>query len=189
MSDPSTTPGPSAPGPSTPGAPGGIPDPSLAYEPPAPNPAPAPSVPQYGPPGGYGPPPPPLQPLPHAPNAPYAPYQPGAISTDDRNWAMAAHLSGLVAAMFALGFLGPLVVMLTAGSRSPYVRRHAVEALNFNLTVLIAAIVSGILVIVLVGILMLIVLGILYFAATIAGAIAASRGQDYRYPLTIRFVS
>lgn len=188
MSDPSTTPGSSAPGPSTPGhpAPGqraagpGTPDPRLAYEPPVHGPAPTlpPPPPQFG---GYGPPPPPLQPSPQS--------VPGTVSTEDRNWAMAAHLSGFVAAYLALGFLGPLVVMLTVGNRSPFVRRHAVEALNFNLTVLIAAVVSAVLVLVLVGVLMLVLLGILYVAATIAGAIAASRGQDFRYPLTIRFVS
>jgi hypothetical protein len=110
-------------------------------------------------------------------------------SGEERNWAVAAHLSGFVAAYLALGFLGPLVVLLAAGNRSPYIRRHAVEALNFNLSVLLYLVVSAILVLVLIGIPMLLALGLLYLVTTIQGALAASRGEEYRYPLTIRFIS
>lgn len=106
-----------------------------------------------------------------------------------RNWAMAAHLSGFLAAYVALGFLGPLVVLLAVGNRSPYVRRHAVEALNFNLSWLIYIIAGVILVFVLVGVPILIALAVGYLVLAVLGAVAASDGRDYRYPLTIRFVS
>jgi uncharacterized Tic20 family protein len=115
------------------------------------------------------------------------PMQPMTVQ-DERNWAVGAHLSSFVAAWLALGFLGPLTVMLLAGPRSPYVRRHAVEALNFNLSVLIYTVISALLVIVVIGIPMLIAIGAVYLVAIILGAVAASRGEDYRYPLTIRFV-
>lgn len=114
--------------------------------------------------------------------------RPTAIPAEDRNWAVGAHLSAFLAAYIALGFLGPLVVLLVRGDRSQFVRRHAVEALNFNLTVLIYFVISVILVILLVGVLLLVALGILYVVAVIVGAVRASSGQDYRYPLTIRFV-
>ncbi len=121
---------------------------------------------------------------------PYA--APGAARplapADERNWAVGAHLSGFAAAWVALGFLGPLVVLLAAGERSPFVRRHAVEALNFNLSTLLYAVVSGVLVILLIGIPMLLAVGLLYLVAVVLGAVAASRGEDYRYPLSIRFV-
>ncbi len=108
---------------------------------------------------------------------------------DARNLAVAAHLSGFVAAWVALGFLGPLVVMLTAGRRSAYVRRHAVEAVNFNLSILLWLLISGVLVVVLIGLPMLLGVGVLYLVASIAGAAAAARGEEYRYPLTLRLVS
>ena len=111
----------------------------------------------------------------------------GAASA--RNWAMGAHLSGFVAAYVALGFLGPLVVLLAVGNRSPFVRRHAVEALNFNLTWLIYIVVAAILAFLLVGIPILIALAIGYLILVVLAAVAASDGRDYRYPLTIRFVS
>lgn len=107
---------------------------------------------------------------------------------DERTWGMLAHLSGFVAAYVALGLIGPALVLATMGQRSEFVRRHAVEALNFNISVLIYAAVSGVLVFVLVGIPMLIALAILYLVTTISGAMAANRGEEYRYPLTIRFV-
>jgi uncharacterized Tic20 family protein len=121
---------------------------------------------------------------PVGPATPPAPLAPDA----ERNWAMAAHLSGFLAAYVALGFLGPLVVLLVAGNRSPYVRRHAVEALNFNLSWLIYLAVSGVLAFVLIGIPLLIGLGISYLVLVIMASVEASNGRDYRYPLTIRFV-
>ena len=119
-----------------------------------------------------------------------APLTPRPMApADERNWAIGAHLSGFVAAYVALGFIGPLVVMLTGGTRSAFVRRHAVEALNFNLSVLIWLAVSAILSIILIGLPMLLAVGILYVVASIQGAMAAGRGEEYRYPITIRFVS
>ncbi len=108
--------------------------------------------------------------------------------SDERTWGMIAHLSGFVAAYVALGLIGPAIVLATMGQRSDFVRRHAVEALNFNISVLIYAVVSGVLVFILVGIPMLIALGILYLVTVIQGAMAANRGEEYRYPLTIRFI-
>ena len=55
----------------------------------------------------------------------------------DRNWASASHWGTLVAAWLAMGFMAPLVIMLTVGNQSPYVRRHAVESLNFQISLLI----------------------------------------------------
>jgi hypothetical protein len=111
------------------------------------------------------------------------------VTDEDRNWAVGAHLSAFLAAYVALGFLGPLVVMLIRGDRSPYVRSHAVEALNFNLTVLIYVLICVVLALLLIGFLLLAGLAVLYLVAVIRGAMAASQGRAYRYPLTIRFVS
>lgn len=107
----------------------------------------------------------------------------------ERNWAVAAHLSSFLAAYLALGFLGPLVMLLVFGDRSPYVRRHAVEALNFNLTWLIYIVVAAILVVLLVGLPLLIALGLAYLVLVVLAAVDAANGRHYRYPLTIRFIS
>ena len=100
-----------------------------------------------------------------------------------------------MAAWLAMGFLAPLVIMLTVGNQSPYVRRHAVESLNFQISLLIygaAAILFSIVTIGL-GLIVVIPLGLvaLVFALVflIQASVKAANGEDYRYPLTLRFVS
>jgi uncharacterized protein len=143
--------------------------------PPQPPPPPAGGPPPGGPPPGGPPPggPPGQQPL--------APDQ-------ERLWAMLAHLLSFVAAYLFLGFVAPLVVMLVFGPRSAYVRAHAVESLNFNLSWLLYAIVAVILIVIGIGILILIALGIAYVVLIVIASIRANNGEFFRYPLTIRFV-
>jgi uncharacterized Tic20 family protein len=106
----------------------------------------------------------------------------------ERLWGMLAHLLSFVAAYIALGFLAPLIVLLVFGQRSAYVRAHAVESLNFNLSWLLYAVVAVILAFLLVGILILIALGIAYLVLIIIASVRANNGEFFRYPLTIRFV-
>jgi uncharacterized Tic20 family protein len=151
-------------------------------------------------PGGFGMPPtgpppqgqPGLGPQPPAYTGPPAyntPAHPVPLTPDELTWGGAAHWSALVAAVVALAFLGPLVVMLTKGNESAYVRAQAVESLNFQLSILIYGVVSFVLVFVLVGFLLLPIVGIAWLVFTIIGSVRASRGELYRYPLTIRMVS
>jgi uncharacterized Tic20 family protein len=110
-------------------------------------------------------------------------------TVEERNWAMGAHVGSFIAAWFALGLVAPLVVMLTKGNDSAYVRRHAVESLNFQINALIWIAVSVVLFLVLIGIFMLIAYAIFYLIVVIMGGVAASQGREYRYPMIIRFVS
>ena len=122
------------------------------------------------------------------------PASPTNARDDSRTWALVAHLSAL--ALF-IGFpiVGPLVVYV-AKKDDPFVRRHAAEALNFNISVLIYSIVLGIatfvLIFVVVGLALIpvLILGFLaWLGLTILAASKAGQGEEYRYPLTIRFVS
>jgi uncharacterized Tic20 family protein len=117
------------------------------------------------------------------------PGLPAGPTSEERNWALVAHVGTLVAAWFAMGFLCPLVVMLVKGKDSAFVRRHALESLNFQISLLVYLVVSVILVFLLVGIFMLIALGLFALVVVILATVAASNGQDYRYPLSIRLVS
>lgn len=106
----------------------------------------------------------------------------------ERLWAMLAHLLSFVAAYLFLGFVAPLIVLLVFGPRSAYVRAHAVESLNFNLTWLLYGIVGVILAFLLIGIPILIALGIAYLVLVVIASVRANNGEFFRYPLTIRFI-
>jgi uncharacterized protein len=120
---------------------------------------------------------------------PGAYHPPVASSSTERNWALAAHVGSFVTAALALGLFAPLVVLLAKGNESPFIRRHAVESLNFQINALIYIAVFVVLSFVLIGIPLLIAYGIFYVACVIVGSVRASNGEDYRYPLTIRFIS
>jgi uncharacterized Tic20 family protein len=116
-------------------------------------------------------------------------------ASDTTTWAMAAHLTALAACLVGLPFMGPLIIYLSK-KENPFVRRHAAEALNFNLSVMLYAVVLGIatfvLVVLVAGLLLvpaLLALVAGWFVFVIVAAVAASRGEEYRYPLTIRFVT
>ena len=143
---------------------------------------------QQMPPPPPEPPVPPAGPPPGGPPAGGRPAGPPMSPDQERLWGMLAHLLSFVAAYLALGFVAPLVVLLVFGPRSAYVRAHAVESLNFNLSWLLYAIVGGILLIIGIGVLILIVLGIAYVVLVIIASVQANNGQFFRYPLTIRFM-
>ena len=107
---------------------------------------------------------------------------------------MIAHIGSLVAAWFAMGFLCPLVVWLVYRDRSDFVRKHALESLNFQLSLLIYGIIAAILVAITFGLGILIVIPLALIGVIAAliviilATVAASGGREYRYPLTIRLV-
>lgn len=144
---------------------------------------------QQVPPPPPEPPVPPAGPPPGGPPAGGRPAGPPMSPDQERLWGMLAHLLSFVAAYLALGFVAPLVVLLVFGPRSAYVRAHAVESLNFNLSWLLYAIVGGILLIIGIGVLILIALGIAYVVLVIIASVQANNGQFFRYPLTIRFIT
>ncbi len=117
------------------------------------------------------------------------PGPPAGLTPEEKTWGGAAHWSALVGAFVAMAFLGPLLVLLLKGPTSPYVRRQAVESLNFQLSMLVYAAVSFVLAFVLIGFLLLPVVGVLWLVFTILGSVRSADGGEYRYPLTIRMVS
>jgi len=106
---------------------------------------------------------------------------------DERLWATLSHLSAFLG-FIGIPVIGPLVIFLIFGNRSQYVRHHSAEALNFNITMLAALLVSGLLILVLIGFILLPVIAVAWFILTIVAAVAANRGEWYRYPFTIRLV-
>ena len=125
-------------------------------------------------------------------NAPSGGAAPAPLSeSDERLWATLTHISGLVGVVVFGGFLGwvgPLIAYLVLRQRSAYVTEHAKSALNFQITMVIAAVIAAFLWIVLIGFLLSIAVGVVVIIFSIMAAIAANKGQPYKYPLSINFV-
>jgi uncharacterized Tic20 family protein len=102
---------------------------------------------------------------------------------DDCNIAMLAHLLGIFT-----GFLGALIIWLLKKDDSTYINAQAKEALNFQITIVIGFVIAWVLAWILIGIALIPVLYIVNIVFCILGAMAASKGQDYRYPFAIRLV-
>jgi len=123
------------------------------------------------------------------------------MSEEERNWAMAAHLCGLLwmvggtgLIFFPLGglvlftLLGPLIIWRTKGRSLPFVAEQAVESLNFQITVVLLGLVFLVLAVVLIGFVLLWILGVVNLVLVIVAVIRVSGGQPYRYPVCLRLV-
>lgn len=101
----------------------------------------------------------------------------------ERSSAVIAHISGLFT------ILGPLLVYFLKRDESAYVEDQAGEALNFHITVALAAVVFSLLSAVLIGIPFLLATIVMAFVMPIRASLAANRGERFRYPFTYRFIT
>ena len=104
---------------------------------------------------------------------------------------MLCHASAL-AGFFIPGaghILGPLVIWLAKRGDSAEIDAHGKESLNFQISMLIYGLISGVLCLILVGFLLLAILHILNVVLVIVASIQASDGKLYRYPLSIRLIT
>lgn len=132
------------------------------------------------------------------PQQPYHPQQPQAPQngTSDRSAAILAHLSAPIAAVISVGtlsLLGPLAMWAIYKDKSPFVRRAAAGAFNFNLSFWVLLVISLLLTVTVIGAIIGIPLMIVIFVVSawchIKGAIRASNGEMYDYPFQIRVLS
>ena len=103
--------------------------------------------------------------------------------SNDKLLAILCHVSFFL----GVGFLLPLIVYLVKRGDSVFVASHAGEVLNFHISLLIYFICAIPLCFVLIGIPIIMALGLMGFICAIIGAVRASDGGFYYYPLTIRF--
>lgn len=139
---------------------------------------------------GSTPPPDPVPPTgPQEPNpVNYATPTPGGYggpvpTKDDQTMAMLCHLLGIL-----LGFIGPLIIWLIKKDQSPFVDDQGKEALNFQITLIIGYVIGGATTVICIGFVILPLVWLAGLIFCIMGAMAASKGQAYRYPMTLRLV-
>ncbi|MCY7325780.1 MAG: DUF4870 domain-containing protein [Microbacteriaceae bacterium] len=102
---------------------------------------------------------------------------------DEKLYATLTHVGGIF-----FSVIPALIVFLVFKDRGPFIRAHSLTALNFQLTMLIAAAIGTMLTIVGIGFLVLGAVSIAILVFSIIAAVAANNGQFYSYPLTIPFV-
>lgn len=90
--------------------------------------------------------------------------------------------------LLGLGFALPIIMWLT-NRENPEVDRHGKNIANFMISMIIYFIISGILCIVLIGFVLLGILAILQIIFVIMAAVKASKGQYWKYPISITFFS
>jgi uncharacterized protein len=105
----------------------------------------------------------------------------------ERTYAMLTHLTALLWHAF-IPIIPALILWLIKKDESPFIDDHGREAVNFQLSLLIYGLASVALFICGIGLLMLPLVYILGIVGMILAAIAAHRGQFYRYPMTLRLI-
>jgi hypothetical protein len=105
-------------------------------------------------------------------------------SNDEKNIATVTHLGGTV-----FSFIPALVVWIIKKEESAYISDQAVEALNFQITLVLAYIAAGVLSWILIGLIFFPILWILNIVFCIIAAISTSKGETYRYPFALRLIN
>ncbi len=109
---------------------------------------------------------------------------------DVRSWAMLAHLTALSGYLIPFGHLiGPIIIWSFKRETDSFIDIQGKEAINFQISITIYAVILGVLSIVLIGLILLPVLFVIHLVFIVIASVKANQGEVYRYPLTIRFVS
>ena len=112
------------------------------------------------------------------------------MDSDEKMWAMFCHLSVLCGFILPFGnVVGPLIIWLVKKDEYPFVNEQGKEAINFQISLIIYAIISAILICIFIGIILLIMLFLFNIIFVIIACIQSYNGEDFKYPLSIPFIS
>ena len=106
-----------------------------------------------------------------------------AISQDSKNMGMLCHLLGLFTS-----FVGPLILWLIKKDEDAFVNDQGKEALNFQITIILAMVASAILMVIFIGVFLWLATVVCNLIFCILACVAASKGEQYRYPISLRLV-
>ncbi len=117
-------------------------------------------------------------------------------TSDLRTYAALIHLSPIVGGLFGgyLNFLFPLIMWLIRRNDHVFIDETGKEVVNFQISLLIYYLIGVLLIVLSLGlgaILMVplfIILMLLTIVFAIIGALRASEGKIYRYPLNLRLI-
>ena len=102
---------------------------------------------------------------------------------EEKNVALLSHVLTLI-----VGFLAPLIIYLVKKDESEYVKEHAKESLNFQISITVYILACIPLMIIIIGIFLAIIIGVASLVLVILATIRASEGRMYRYPYIFRLI-
>ncbi|RPH32015.1 MAG: DUF4870 domain-containing protein [Bacteroidales bacterium] len=111
------------------------------------------------------------------------------INSEEQTFSMLCHLSALSGCIIPFGhIIGPLIFWSMKKQFYPEVDRQGKDAINFQISMTLWMMVSGIMVLLVIGIFALIALGVLNLVMIIVASVKSNNGERFKYPLTIDFI-
>jgi uncharacterized Tic20 family protein len=104
------------------------------------------------------------------------------MSHEARNMAMLCHILGVA------GFFAPLVIWLSERDKHKFVNEHGRAAMDYQISLIVYYAIASLLCVVPIGFVLVWVLTIVHIALIVIGAVKASRGERWRYPIAIQFL-
>lgn len=108
-------------------------------------------------------------------------------TSSERTYAVLMHLS-LLAAHVLVPILPLAIMWIIKRKESPFIDDHGREAMNFQISLLIYFVAGTLLTVVGIGVLIMLATWVLGIVGMILAAVAANRGEFYRYPATLRLI-
>lgn len=105
-------------------------------------------------------------------------------TANDKNIAVLTHLGGIF-----FSFVPALIVWLLKKDDNPWLGTQAREALNFQISVLLAYLVCYVLIFILIGFVLMAAVWVANIVMCILAAVKTSQGQEYRYPFALRLIN
>lgn len=111
------------------------------------------------------------------------------LSESERNWAMLCHLSAFAMFFFPFGgVIGPLICWLSRKDESAWVDANGKASMNFQLSIMLYIVLTIPLLFIIVGIPIMMFLVTLRIICIIIASVKSSKGEKFRYPLSIPFI-
>jgi len=104
------------------------------------------------------------------------------ISQDQKNLGLLLWIGTLF-----FGFI-PGLILFFAKADDAYIKEQSREALNWSITAIILYAIAMVLAFVVIGAFLIPVIAILHLVFTIMGAVAVSKGDDFKVPFAIRLI-
>jgi uncharacterized protein len=108
---------------------------------------------------------------------------------NERTMLILMHISPLIGFLVPFGnIIAPLVFWLIKKDQSPELDRHGKAVINFQITIMLALVVAFILIFVVIGVFLIPIIGLFSLIMIIMGAIDASNGKLFKYPLSLNLI-